>query len=395
MSEEFRAIKPGELEECLDLWGIVFERVGRGYFPPYFQGDPWFRRAYTRVCAVDGKLVSTVQICERRVRVGNTELVMGGIGNVATLAEYRGRGYSQRLLSDCARVMQERGIDFSVLFTGIQPFYEKVLWRSVPQRMLNGIIRADLPKHDTRYATRVCDWSADLGAIRRIYDEFNAGRSFTTIRTPEYWTGYLPQRLGKPEFTLVAEDSHGVVGYVFYGRDAPNLWVKEIGWLPGHGACVQPLIRKVAKRARESGCESLHANLPHEPEVLSAIGEVAAKVEPREPMGMMCRITNMRSLSRRLLPEIARRARESCVSDCALSLDTELGSLRFTVRHGAATLGAENPIRIPMSQLEFFCLLFGIKSAAELGMSIPGGARKIVEKLFPPGPFVFWLADHF
>ena len=397
MTEEFRAVKPGEVEKCLDLWGVVFERVGRAYFPPYFYGDPWFRRAYTRVCAVDGKLVSAVQVCERRVRVGDAELLMGGIGNVGTVEEFRGRGYSQRLLADSARVMRDHRIDFSVLFTGIRPFYEKVLWRAVPQRMLNGAIRTDPPKPDPKYSIRICDWSADLDAIRRIYDEFNAGRSFTTVRTPEYWKGYLPMRFGEPRFTLVAESDRGIAGYVFYGYDAPNCWLKEIGYLCGEEACAGALIREAVSRAREDGCESLNVNLPHEPEILSAVNEVAEKVESREPMGMMCRITNMRSLSQRLIPELGRRARERGVRDCAISLDTELGSLRFTIRNGKARLGASNAIRVPLSQSEFFRLLFGIKSAEDLGLSMPAGARGIIEALFPPasGGFVFWLADHF
>ncbi|MCX6375713.1 MAG: GNAT family N-acetyltransferase [Armatimonadetes bacterium] len=370
MGEEFRAVKPGELEECLDLWGIVFERVGRGYFPPYFYGDPWSRRVYTRVCAVDGRLVSTVQICERRVRFGDSEIVMGGIGNVATLPEFRGKGYSQRLLSDCARVI-------------------------VPQRMLAGRIRADLPKQPSKYSVRICDWTADLEAIHRVYDVFNDGRSFTTVRTPEYWKGYLSARFGKPEFTLAAESGGRIVGYIFFGSDSPNLWLKEIGWLPGHEDCAGVLIREVVKRARELGNGNLHANLPHEPEILAAVERVVEEIEPREPMGMMCRITNMRSLAERALPELNRRAEKTRLPDCAISLDTEVGSLRLTIRKSRVSLGARNPIRVPLSQLEFFCLLFGIKSADELGLCMPRGTAEIISALFPPQRSVFWLADHF
>jgi GNAT superfamily N-acetyltransferase len=395
MGEEFRAIKASEFEECLDLWGIVFERVGRGYFPPYFYGDPWFRRVYTRVCAVDGKLVSAIQICERRVRFGDSEIVMGGIGNVATLPEYRGKGYSQRLLADCARVMHDRRIDFSVLFTGIQPFYEKVLWRAVPQRIFTGQIRADLPKQPSKYSVRVCDWAVDLPGVRRVYDAFNQGRTLTTVRTPEYWQGYALVRFGKPENTIVAEADGHIAGYLYFHRDEQNCWMQEIGYLPQHRDCAEELVSRAIELAREAGAGTFWCNLPHEPEIFAAVERVVENLEPREPMGMMCRITNMRSLAERALPELNHRTEKTRLSDCAISLDTELGSLRLTVKGNRVSLGARNPIRVPLSQLEFLCLLFGIKSAGELGLCMPRGTAEIIPALFPPQRPVFWLPDHF
>lgn len=394
MSVEFRAIKASELDECLDLWGDVFA-VGRGYFPPYFYGDPWFKRAYTRVCSVDGKIVSAIQICEREVRLGEARIVMGGIGNVATYPDHRGKGYSQRLLSDAARVMHDHRIDFSVLFTGIQPFYEKVLWRSVPQRMFMGKMRSDLPSAGSKYTIRAWNWDADMPAVRRVHEAFNAGRPLTTIRTPEYWSGYSPSRFGKPENRIVAEFGGKVVGYLYLTRDADNCWLQEIGYLPDHKACAESLLIRAAEMAREVGSENVRGNLPHEPEILSAVDRIATKVEPVEPMGGMFRVTHMRSLAERVLPELSRRAKMNNAPDGAISLDTELGSLRFTITGGGVTLGARNPIRVPVSQLEFFCLLFGIKDSEELDMSMPDDAARIVSTIFPRQRPVFWLPDHF
>ena len=388
-SAEFRAIKPSELDECLDLWGIVFERVGRGYFPPYFYGDPWFKPEYTRVAVVDGKIVSAVQICERRVRVGESEIVMGGIGNVGTYTEHRGHGYSTKLMEDTVRVMHENGIDFSVLFTGIQPFYERTGWRSVPQTMLAGRIKPDIKPIKGRYTIRESNWELDLPALQRIHNAFNDGISLATVRTSEYWEGYLHARFGQPQFTLIAESGGKPVGYIFFGWDKPNCWLKEIGWLPGEEECVRPLVHAAVSRALASENEMVHMNLPHEPEVLAGLAEAAENIEPREPMGMMCRIINMQSLSERILPELNRRA--TGVPDCAISLDTEFGSLEFT--HGP--LGAHDPIHIPLTQLELFCLLFGIKDVEELGLAIPREAGEIARMLFPKQRQVFWLADHF
>jgi predicted acetyltransferase len=384
--EEFRAIKQSEMEECLDMWGIVFERVGRQYFVPYFEGDPWFKRAYTRVCVVDGKIASAVQICERKVRVGEAELVMGGIGSVGTYAEYRGRGYSSRLMLDTVRVMKRHGMDFSVLFTGIQPFYEKALWRSVPQKYISAEVGSFKTDADS-YNIRALDWDTDLPDLKVIYESFNEGRPLTTIRTDEYWGGYGRARFCEP--TLVAESGGKGVGYIHFAYDEPNCWPREIGYLPGHEGCAGPLIQKMIARCPDM--EKLIVNFPHEPVIMDAINGIAKEVEIREPMGGMFRIINIRSLGERLLPELNRRR----APDGSISLDTEIGSLRLAVDKGKVSLGAENPIRIPLSQLEFFCLVFGIKSVEELGLTLPERAKDILEALFPPQKPVFWLADHF
>ena len=384
--EEFRAVKPGELDECLDMWGIVFERVGRQYFVPYFEGDPWFKRAYTRVCTVDGKIAGAVQICERKVRVGEAELVMGGIGNVGAYPEFRGRGYSSRLMLDAVRVMRRHGMDFSVLFTGIQPFYEKALWRSAPQLFLHAEVGSfDKSRHPSH--VRPLDWDSDLPDLQAIYESFNKGRPLTTVRTGDYWKGYVRARFGDP--TLAAEADGKMVGYLHYAYSKPDCWPREIGYLPGHEACAGPLFQEMIARCPE--VEKLTINLPHEPAVLDAINRIATKVEPREPMGGMFRIVNIRSLGRRLLPELSRRS----APDGAISLDTELGSLRLTIKGRKVRLGAKNPIRVPLSQLEFFCLIFGVKGVEELGISAPEKAKDIFRALFPPRKPVFWLADHF
>jgi len=395
MQEEFRAIRPGELEECLDLWGNVFERVGRQYFVPYFHGDPWFKRVYTRVCAVDGKLVSAVQVCERRVRVGGAEIVMGGIGNVGTYPEHRGRGYSTHLMEDTVRVMHDHGMDLSVLFSGIQPFYERVGWRSVPQRMLTGSLRAGRGLGTPgKYSVRQCDWASDLASIQEIYDAFNDGRPLTTVRTPEYWAGYALPRFGAPQFTLAAEDEGTVVGYLHFRYERPDCWLREIGYLPEAADCAESLIRAAADRVQQAGVQRIWVNLPHEPEILAGIERVAERVEPREPMGMMCRIINMPSLGTRMLPELSRRARAGGLASGRISLDAELGSLELTITDDGVSLGAEDPVHIPISQSDFFCLLFGIKSAEELGLPIPAEAGPIISALFPPQRPVFWLNDH-
>ena len=67
MSPQFRALRPDEQAECLDLWARVFS-PSHDYFERYFR-DPHWQPDYTRVCVVDGRLVAAVQVVRRPVRL--------------------------------------------------------------------------------------------------------------------------------------------------------------------------------------------------------------------------------------------------------------------------------------------------------------------------------------
>lgn len=246
MPEEFRAIRPDEFEECLDLWETVFERVGRNYFLPYFHGDPKFKLEYTRVCVVDGKLVSAVQICERLVGVGVADIVMGGIANVATLPEYRGKGYCSRLLKDSIRIMRHHGIDFSLLFTGIQPFYERLGWKSVPMPYFMGQLKQNIKPPKLRGYVIRQRTDNDFPGIQAVYQAYNLTRPLTVRRPADYWKGYVQVRFGPPENTIVAEQGGTIVGYVFSPSDRDTFRISETGCLPGHEACLNLLFMHAA-----------------------------------------------------------------------------------------------------------------------------------------------------
>lgn len=393
----FRAIRPSEFEECLDLWEKVFSPVSRSLFVPYFYGDPWYRRAYTRVCEEDGRIVSAVQVVERSVYIGSAELVMGGIGNVATDPDYRGRGLNTQLLKDIIRVMKREGMDFSVLFTGIHDFYARLGWRSVPIKYYAGDFRANQAPVTSGYTVRPCVFEKDLPALMEVHESFNRHRPFTTIRTPEYWRGYVLPRFREQEDTLVAEVGGSVVGYLYAQTHETRriLQVQETGCLRDHEACLGSLLRTAASQAIERGVRTLELIPPEEPALFEAIHGVVEKLDFRETQGTMCMVTNMRSLGRKLLPELRKRAEAAGIEAGSISLDTEMGRLALTVEQGNVCLGAERPVRIPLSQSDFFCLLLGIRDAVELGIEAVPEALQTISALFPRRHPVFWLPDHF
>ena len=107
-----------ELENCYDLWDSVFE-VGRPFFQVRLDADSSYALETTWGAWIDGRLASAVQIFPYLARYGTVCLKVGGIGNVATLPEYRGQGLAQLILRQQVQWMKAMDYDLSLLFTGM------------------------------------------------------------------------------------------------------------------------------------------------------------------------------------------------------------------------------------------------------------------------------------
>jgi ribosomal protein S18 acetylase RimI-like enzyme len=182
MKPRFRALLPHEQSECLQLWTQVFT-PGDTYFVRYFE-DPLWKPDYTRVCEVDGKLVAAVQIVRRAVRLNGQQVWMAGIANVATLPEYRGRGFASQLLRDAQEVIDSEDFLFGLLFTGIHDFYARLGWH-----MLELPLPVSAPHPlpiEPRWRFRSAELE-DLPQVRRWHDRTYADHPFTVVRDEQYW----------------------------------------------------------------------------------------------------------------------------------------------------------------------------------------------------------------
>jgi predicted acetyltransferase len=223
-----------------------------------------------------------------------------------------------------------------------------------------------------------------------VYEEFNATRNMTAVRTPEYWSGWALGRLGGGESVLVAENEGMLVGYLVFSADEGNCWLREIGYLPGSA---DSLIRQAVTNARDLGAETLWCYLPDTPEVRRVVNQVANRVEAREYSGMMFRMINMESLGQRILPEMEKRAIGlPCIS---LSLDTDFGSLVLTVKNGHVSNEPDNPIHIPVDQRCLFSLIFGFKTCDDLQIAVSAEVRQTLSALFPPQHSLLSQVDYF
>ncbi len=268
MNPVFRALHPEEQAECLDLWARVFS-PSHDYFERYFR-DPLWQPHYTRVCEVGDRLVAAMQMVRRPVRLRNGQtLWMAGIANVATLPEYRGRGFASHLLQDLHAVMDAEEFAFGLLFTGIHDFYGRHGWERLP-----------LPLYEATPAlTDLAGWRFrvaepdDLPFIQRWYEAFYSDHPLSAQRDDAYWRIWT--RWDDPKWRskfYLAEDSSGTArGYValetHYATDSQGnrvvraISLAELGSASGDTDTRRALIGFASQTAHMAGA-SLEIYLP-------------------------------------------------------------------------------------------------------------------------------------
>ena len=234
---EFRTINRDERDAVLDL--LKHWLGDRDFFARYFHHDPAFRDDLCFVAADQGRIVSTFQVFRKSVRINNTVVEIGGVGNVFTLPEYRGRGLAAELLTRGVRAMEEHAFDLSLLFATRLPFYGRLGWMSHIRHLM--FIDAVRVPAEGSYALAPFA-PADLDAIMGIYERYNAAFAGPTVRDQGYWHGQLRYAGNPREDFLVARAGSEIVAYA-RGTPLYDFYVvMEHGHLPGHEAALVELI---------------------------------------------------------------------------------------------------------------------------------------------------------
>ena len=234
---ELRTIRPHERDAVLDL--LAHWLSDRAFFARYFEHDPAFQDDLCFVALDQGRVVSTLQVFRKQVRIDGVVVQVGGVGNVYTAESHRERGVASQLLSLAVATMDRHAFDLSLLFAVRLAFYGRLGWRS-HLRHLSFIEAAPVSADGAHTVDSLAP--TDLDAIMQIYDTYNTGVSGTTVRDRPYWEGQLRYAGNPHEDFLVARAGNTLVAYA-RGTPLYDFYViMEHGCLPGHEAALAQLI---------------------------------------------------------------------------------------------------------------------------------------------------------
>ena len=241
---EIRAAQESELEQVVELNCMAFNPNQHERYWQYVRGDSSYRLSQTRVVVVNDRVVSTLRVWERRIRIGASLMTMGGIGGVCTHPKYRGVGYASALMQQTIGYLKTTGCDLGVLFTIIpEEFYHKFGWTTFPLHgftaKFNSVMTVEKPSD---WQIRDFNSETDLDAVASIHDIANRQQSGTVSRTCAYWD-MEPSRIRGILPTVIVHQDGNIGGYLNYQIDGKCVEVREVGYLSDNPDVLNALVR--------------------------------------------------------------------------------------------------------------------------------------------------------
>jgi|GEM_PF-2894399 len=400
MAIEYRAPKnTEELNNTLECIAYAFGG-GREWALPFFTNiaikDPWFALQNLRVCFVNGKAVSAVEIFDRTVRYGSSSIRMAGIGSVGTHPDHRRAGYSIEVLKDTVHAMRDQGYDFSLLWAGVPNHYRRMGWMHHPEYHQEITIPETIPQPSGNTTIETCDLQHDVTELQTIYNHFNNNRTGTLIRTEEYWIKQPQWRNYDPDRFYIARKNGHIVAYL--KTKASEL--QELGYLPEGEAEIKDLLIHFFNRAQNEEHEKINAHLPAE--TYSLLAEMGYSIRRTENRNSMLRLVNTTSLLTKIIPELEHRlkASEHTTYSGTIRLTCEMGTQSLTIQNGQITPTDNAPdIELIAGQTQLLGLLFGAISADHIAFTnalpLTDHQIAIINALFPSDEFFLWGTDRF
>ena len=404
---EIRGARESELEQVVELSCLAFNPEGHDRYYQYVRGDSSYRLPQTRVVVVNDRVVSTLRVWERRMRVGASLVPMGGIGGVCTHPNYRGVGYASALMQDTLDYLRTTGCDLGVLWTIIpEAFYRRLGWTSLPLHGFN------VTCGSTRDSTPSQEWDVtdfnietDLDAVAALYDRANAQQSGTIARTRAYWD-MAPSRIRGVLPTLVAREEKHIAGYLNYEIEGKGIAVREVGCAPDTPRVLEALVSHLLRICEAQEIEEITGRFPAQhPFVQNLIARGNGVLTSTTGTTMMLYAVRPAVFLRRLVVEWETQigAAEETFPSFAVKLPS-LNDQQLVLRHnadGTLQILSEDAdaveLGIDLPEADFWQLLFGEIGWAQISANatVPSEISAFLAVLFPKRDVIFWAPDQY
>ncbi|KAJ3115756.1 hypothetical protein HDU96_000087 [Phlyctochytrium bullatum] len=204
---EVRTLRNGdEVEAFLDHLGTVFgvpkangaPGAPRGLFEDHWHNDPHADLDGVAVAFAGKEVASSVRVYLRTMCLGRGRKVRtGGIGDVATRVEHRGKRLASKLMAMSESYMKSKGIDFAVLHAApaAAPLYASLGWKAVDLGYYTLAIHAGELTTPPKVQSRPLrlDELGDVATARSLFTNVVPHLAGTFTRDhPKHWTKWVP-----------------------------------------------------------------------------------------------------------------------------------------------------------------------------------------------------------
>ena len=277
--DSFRQADEGELAAVYALRARAFAGEA-AWFARHDRDDPWRAAGANYVAACGGRVVATLRIFARHIRLGPEDIPVACFGDVATDPPYRGRGYMRRLLALANEQNAAHGFALGLLATGSPGVYVGAGFRVVPvpwyalDLPLPATVRAraDALVREATGGGRwvIVPWAAARQAgVRAVYEAFGRGRPGYPVREDALWSHLSSaSRANSPAWLRLATNGDGsLAAYLLAatpGRNPRGLTILECPYAPGAEEAAHLLTAALASdpAVRAAGWPSVAGALP-------------------------------------------------------------------------------------------------------------------------------------
>lgn len=433
----FRRYKPGDEEGIVKVMNEAFSTFKDFGLNPeiwrsYAKIDEGFKLENALVAELDNKVVGHVQIVERELKIGErTFLKNGGIANVCTLPEARGRGISTGLMKLALDVSKTNKYPLSTLFTGYGGVAHRV-YRSVgyadtyfPPYLVGSVEEMKLLQEKTNGIEGVKIREFKDGDEERLLDIYQLNSSYYTgavKRNEKYWKKKLTERSSThsfffekfdPDEVIVAEENGEVTGYAYLTfwkrKEKPfqpreNGSIRELVFKPNYYRTFLKLVNESINRMITEEVKTLSLSVPFDQSYLTLFNDF--KIFVTEGI-FMTHVTDMNSLISSMVKEFNDRLSsdvEGVTSDLNFELKTLYGSVPIRIKDGEVKIEKKGKeVEVEINYHSFTRMIFGIETFPEVVSSNKAkirGAENIgqvvntLDIMFPQMIWHIWPVDH-
>ena len=405
---EVRGGHKSELEETVHLNCLVFRPDGHTRYRQYVEGDCSYQLDQTRVVVVDKRVVATLRIWERRMRVGSSIVTMGGIGGVCTHPDYRGLGYATALMQNAIEYMQTANYDIGVLFSIIPgKFYGNLGWTSLPLEGFRIVPHHINTIEETNWKVEKFNEDRDLNQVATFYDEYNLFHSGTIVRPRSYWD-MTPSRLRDVLPSIVVRHKDMLGGYLNFHIEDKKARILEVAFDRENPTSLSTLVTYLLDICDQQQIEEICGAIPRQHPLVDLIVEGSAGDSfLTGDSSMMLYVVNLPALLRKLLPELQSRidASERQLEPISICFETH-DQQAILCLHDSGILQVfdldEEATCVKIPDRFFWRMLLGesgwgqIEPALEVhGLAVPQEISTLFSILFPQRMVGFWMPDHY
>jgi predicted acetyltransferase len=405
---ECRGLRETEMAEMIALQCVIFRPDGHQRYTQYIRGDSSYTWEQTRIGLEDGRMISTLRIWDRQIRIGARCVRMGGIGGVGTHPDFRGAGRASALVRDANNYLQSAGYHIGMLFTEVPcRFYRRQGWASLPMTGFHIEIYHIDPPATNDWQITLFDETRDLEEAVTLYDTYNAQQSASIVRPRAHWDT-MPARFRDLLPTVVARRGNTLGGYLNYQISDANAYILEIAYDRNDPTILAALVDHLLQDCTAKDVKHLYGELPHRhPLVESLVTATDGDLHLNGKDNAMIYAANLPGLMQELLPELQQRlddwGRDFTPIALRLALNEQECVLKLSSGNKLeiATNGTD-AVALQISAAHFWRLLFGETGWSQLaptlealGLKLPDDVSALLSVLFPTQEPIFWAPDHF